>query len=287
VRVRTLGNAAAPAASRVGMTPPRTAQAVEIDGGLLIPYVEQGDPDGVPVVLLHGITDSHRSYEPVLEALPDSIRAVALTARGHGDAGKPESGYDAARMATDVVAAMDALGIERAIVVGHSMGSWTARRIAASHPDRVLGLVLAGAFATFHRPDVTGLLEEFRDLGDPIDPAYARAWQDSTLARTAPERFMQMIVEETCKPPARVWEAALAGLIDDHPEPPGTINAPTLLCWGERDDFVPRADQDDLLARIPGAELLVYEGGGHALHWERPARFAGDLVAFAAMRAAA
>jgi pimeloyl-ACP methyl ester carboxylesterase len=267
----------------------RTEQAVvEIDGGLLIPYLERGDPDGLPVVLLHGITDSHRSFEPVLETLPSSIRAVAITARGHGDAGKPHGLYDQGRMATDVIAVMDALGIERAIVAGHSMGSWTAQRVAAAYPERVLGAVLLGAFASFHdKPEMLGLLEEFDDLGDPIDRAYARAWQDSTMALPAPETFMEMVVDETCKPPARVWKAALLGLIADRPQAAGAITAPTLLCWGERDAFVPRADQDELLSRIPGAELRVYEGGGHALHWERPGRFAADLVEFAATRTAA
>src|SRR5918997_4374950 len=132
------------------MTPIHTAQAVEIHDGLRIPYLEQGDPDGVPVVLLHGITDSHRSYEPVIAALPNSIRAIAVTARGHGDAGKPAGGYDAAGMAADVIALMDAIGLDRAIVAGHSMGAWTAHKVAASHSDRVLGAVLAGCFATFH-----------------------------------------------------------------------------------------------------------------------------------------
>lgn len=270
------------------MTPLHTASAVEIHDGLLIPYAEQGHPDGVPVVLLHGITDSHRSYEPVLAALPQSIRAIAPTARGHGDAGKPAGGYDAPQMAADVIAVMDALGIERTIIAGHSMGSWTARRIAACHPDRVLGAVLLGTFASFHdNPGIGGLTEEFRALEDPIDPRYAREWQDSTMVRPVPEAFMEMVVEETCKPPARVWRAALQGLVDDRPEPAGTITAPTLLCYGERDAFVPRSDQDDLLARIPDAELRIYEGGGHALHWERPGRFAADLVEFAANLVAA
>jgi non-heme chloroperoxidase len=269
------------------MTSLRTEEAVQIDGRLKIPYIEQGEPDGIPLILLHGLTDSHRSFEPVLEALPRSIRAIAITARGHGDAGKPEGGYGAARMAADVIEVMSALGIGRAIVAGHSMGSWTARRVAAAHPDRVLGLVLGGAFATFARPDMTALLEDFRELGDPIDPVYARAWQDSTMALPAPETFMEMIVEETCKPPAHVWRAALEGLIADEPVPAGAITAPTLLCWGERDDMVPSADQDELLSQIPGAELRIYEGGGHAMHWERPARFAADLVEFAALRVAA
>jgi pimeloyl-ACP methyl ester carboxylesterase len=267
---------------------PITAEAVRIHDGLVIPYLEQGDPDGVPLLLLHGITDSHRSYEPVLAALPDSIRAIALTARGHGDAGKPETGYDADQMAADVVAVMDALGIERAIVAGHSMGSWTARRVAVLHPERVLGVVLAGAFASFHdKPEIGGLLEEFEALTDPIDPAYARAWQDSTLARPVPEAFMEMIVEETRKPPARVWQAAMQGLADSRLEPAGSVTVPTLLCWGQKDAFVPDADQERLLARIPHAELRVYEGGGHALHWERPERYANDLAEFAATRIAA
>jgi non-heme chloroperoxidase len=267
------------------MTPLSTGQAVEIDGGLRIPYFEQGDPDGVPVVLLHGLTDSHRSFEPVLEALPASIRAVAITARGHGDAGKPRRGYAQRRMAADVIEVMDALNIERAIVAGHSMGSWTAQRIASAYPERVLGAVLLGTFASFHdKREVLGVFEEFAGLGDPIDPAYARGWQDSTMALPAPETFMEMIVEETCKPPAHVWKAALLGLIADRPQAAGAITAPTLLCWGERDAFVPRADQDELLSRIPDAELRVYEGGGHALHWERPARFAADLVEFVAAR---
>ena len=264
------------------MTPLHTAQAVEIRDGLVIPYLEHGDRDGVPLVLLHGVTDSHRSYEPVLAALPDTIHAYAITARGHGDAGKPES-YSAGEMAGDVVAFMDAVGIDRAIVAGHSMGSWSAQRVAGSYPERVLGAVLAGAFSTFRdRPDLDGLKEEFRSLADPIDPGYARAWQDSTLALPVPEDFMEMVVEETCKPPARVWRAAIEGMIEDAPERLGTITAPTLLVWGERDAFVSRADQDALLARIPDAELKVYEGGGHALHWERPERFAADLVEFAA-----
>jgi non-heme chloroperoxidase len=260
-----------------------TLQAAELPGGLRIPYLEQGDPDGVPLVLLHGITDSHRSFEPVLAALPASIRAFAVTARGHGDAGKPETGYTAADLAGDVVGFLDAVGIDRAIVAGHSMGSWTAQRVAGEHPDRVLGTVLAGAFATFHgRSDMQALLDEFGSLTDPIDPDYARAWQDSTLARPVPETFMEMIVEETCKPPARVWKAAFEGLVTDAPEPPGTIAAPALLVWGEHDAFVPRSDQDVLLARIPDAELKIYRGGGHAVHWEAPDRFAADIVEFAA-----
>lgn len=265
------------------MTAIPTFQAVELPGGLIVPYLEQGDRDGVPLILLHGITDSHRSFEPVLAALPDDIHAFAITARGHGDAGKPETGYSAAQMADDVIDFMDAAGIERAIVAGHSMGSWSTQRIAAGHPDRVIGAVLAGAFATFHgRSDIEALRQEFRTLSDPVDPAHARAWQESTLARPVPESFLAMVVEETCKAPVRVWDAGFAGLLADVAEPPGRITAPTLLVWGEHDDFVPRSDQGELLSRIPRSQLKIYAGGGHAMHWEEPERFAADVAEFAA-----
>ena len=66
-----------------------TTKTIVLPTGVTLPYVEQGDPDGVPVILLHGVTDSWRSFEPVLPHLPPSIRAFALTQRGHGDADRP------------------------------------------------------------------------------------------------------------------------------------------------------------------------------------------------------
>jgi pimeloyl-ACP methyl ester carboxylesterase len=145
----------------------------------------------------------------------------------------------------------------------------------------VLGLVLAGCFATFDRPEMHALLEEFRSLRDPIEPAFAREWQADSMERPVPEAFVDVIVEETCKVPARVWSAFAEGLFADEPAGPGTIGAPSLLVWGDRDVFVPRADQDELLKAIPGAELVVRRGGGHAFHWEDPARYASELTAFA------
>jgi pimeloyl-ACP methyl ester carboxylesterase len=88
-------------------------------------------------------------------------------------------------------------------------------------------------------------------------------------------------VEESLKVPARVWKAALQGLfIADHSGELRGIRAPTLIVWGDRDEFFRRHDQDALAAAIAGAELLVYQGAGHAPHWEEPERFAIDLAAF-------
>src|ERR671914_762671 len=130
-------------------------KSVELPHRVKLPYVEQGDPSGVPMILLHGGTDSWRSFEPVLPHLPESIHAFALTQRGHGDADRPTTGYRQRDFAADVAAFLDALGLASAVIVGSSLGSTVAQRFALDHPGRVRGLVLAAAFSTYgDNPDV-------------------------------------------------------------------------------------------------------------------------------------
>lgn len=245
--------------------------------------MEQGDPAGVPVIFLHGITDSWRSFEPVLPHLPHAIHAFALTQRGHGESERPATGYRPQDFAADVAAFMDALDLERAVVAGHSMGSTNAQRFGVDYPGRILGLVLMGSFASFL--DKPGLMEflEFGilQLEDPIDPAFAREFQESTLAQPIPAEFLETVVQESLKLPARVWKAASQELLaGEFPTELGKIKAPTLIVWGDQDAYCPRSDQETLCTAIAGSRLLVYPGAGHAFHWEEPDRFAADLVAF-------
>lgn len=258
-------------------------RCVELPTGVTLDYVEQGDSSGVPVLLLHGLSDSWRSFELVLEHLPESVRAFALTQRGHGDSSRPEAGYRFRDFAADAAAFMDALGLEAAVVVGHSLGSAVAQRFAVDHPERTRGLVLAGSFASLATsPVARGLWDEVvSEMEDPVDPGFVREFQESTLAQSVPPEFMETVVQESRKLPARVWRATVAGsLQDDFSGELGKIEAPTLLVWGDQDGMVPRSDQDAQTAAIAGSRLVVYEGTGHAVHWEEPERFAADLARF-------
>lgn len=251
-----------------------------------LPYAEHGDADGIPVILLHGYSDSHRSFEPLQAELPADIRAIAVTERGHGDAPTPHDGYDAPQMAADVVALLDHLGIERAVVVGHSMGSIVATRFALDAPERVAGLVLMGSRPSFG--DLDELYEEVEAIGDGVDPEFIREFQLSTLNHPVPDAFLDMVCAESAKLPVHVWKAvAAAALRIDHAPELGQITAPTLIAWGEKDAFALREHQDALMRGIPGARFVVYEGAGHAFHWEDPAAFARDLVPFVREVAAA
>jgi non-heme chloroperoxidase len=258
------------------------ANSVALSTGVTLDYVEQGNRSGVPVLLLHGLSDSRRSYERVLPHLPNSLRAFALTLRGHGDSSKPDAGYATRDHVMDAVAFMDAFGLDTTVVVGHSAGSLVARRMAIDHPERTRGLVLIGTLAAPRdNAGVMEVREAVAALTDPVDPDFVREFQMSTLAQPVPQDFIETVVQESLKVPARVWRAAVEGLVnDDSSEELDAINAPTLVIWGDRDDMCPRSEQETLRAAIRDSRLVEYSGAGHGVHWEEPERLAADLVSF-------
>jgi non-heme chloroperoxidase len=250
-------------------------RSVGLPGRVTLPYVEQGDPSGIPVVFLHAIADSWRSFELVLPDLPESIHAYALTQRGHGDASRPARGFHSRDFAADLAAFMDALHLEAAVVVGGSSGGFIARRFAMDHPERTLGLVLLGSPATLR--DKPGVLEMWKStiskLTDPISPDLVREFAEGTLTRPVPQAFLETIVQENLKVPARVWIATFEGLLeDDSLGELDKIKTPTLVVWGDQDAILPQSDQETLAAAITGSRLLVYPGAGHAFYWEDPGR---------------
>lgn len=258
------------------------ADSVQLPNGIMLPYSERGDPSGVPVVLLHGFTDSLRSFDLVVPSLPASIRAIAFTQRGHGDAGRPASGYHVADYAADLGMFMDVLSLEAAFIVGASSGGLVAQRFAADHPTRVMGLVLIGSPVTLRgKPVVEELWNStISSLSDPVDPGFVRRFQESTIASTVSPAFVEIMVRESMKVPAHVWRATTEGFLeDDFSSEVYTIKAPTLILWGDR-DVLTEADQDVLRATIPGARLVTYPSAGHTLIAEEPARVAADLTSF-------
>jgi non-heme chloroperoxidase len=257
-------------------------KSVEVRNKVTLQYVEQGDPSGVPVLLLHGYVDSWRSFERVLPHLPDSLHVFALSQRGHGDADRPGEGYRPHDFAADLAGFMDALDVGPAVIAGHSMGSFAAQRFALDFPDRTRGVVLIGSSVAMQgNPVWRELGDSVRELTDPIDPRFVREFQESTLAQPVPPTFLDTVVQESLKVPARVWKAAWESLSDaDWSNELGRIKAPTLIAWGDKDALFPYRDQEALQASIASSRLVLYAGTGHALHWEEPARFATDLTTF-------
>lgn len=254
---------------------------VRAANGLRFAYVEQGDRDGPAALMLHGYTDSHRSFDLLRPHLPESWRVIAMTQRGHGRSDKPQTGYAVTDLAADVPALLDALGIARAIVVGHSMGAAVALHAAAAYPDRVAGLVLIGGFADYDKPAVEELSGAVNAFTDAVDPEFVLAFQESTIATMIPQRFLDVVVGESLRVPPHVWREALRGQVEaDILGAAKACSAPALLMLGQHDAFVPLADQFKLREALGSSRLFTLAGVGHSPHWERPEEVAARVVAF-------
>ena len=122
---------------------------------------------------------------------------------------------------------------------------------------------------------------EVLKLNDPIARNFMDEFQKATLAKPIDPNFYNLLVNESTKVPARVFKESFTGLMEvDYTAQLRNITAPVLILWGTKDSFCLQADQEQFMKELKNAMLFVYERTGHALHWEKPARFAKDLVAF-------
>ena len=252
------------------------AKSAELKNGLRLSYAEQGANRGTPLILLPGIADSWRIFEPLLAELPKNVHAFALSQRGHGDSDRPTTGYRTRDFVEDLRLFIDALQIGEAVIVGASSGGFTARSFAAMHPERTAGLVLLGSPAT-----LTGRPNPFAELKDPINPGFVNSFAESVLSRPASAEALDSMVAENLKVPARVWQENSNGLLEEKfPGELAKIQAPTLIVWGDRDPIITDEDQLALAEAIKGSKLIAHPGSGHMLYWEDPALIARDIVAF-------
>jgi non-heme chloroperoxidase len=257
----------------------------QLTNGPRLHYAEHGDATGSPVVFLHGWPDSWFSFSRVLALLPRDLHAFVLDQRGFGDSDRPAAGYRVDDFAADVVKFLDAVSVRRVHLVGHSFGSFVARQVAVTYPNRVASLVLIGTGWTASNPITRDVQAAMRDIPDPIPREFARDFQASTAYVPLPESFFTRIVDESMKLPARLWREVFDHLLaHDHVGPLARIAAPTLLLWGDRDALFPREDQNRVMATIPAAEIVIYPETGHCPNWECPERVATDVTAFLTRR---
>jgi non-heme chloroperoxidase len=242
-------------------------------------YAEYGDPQGEPIVFLHGWPDSWFSFSRVLPLLPERLHAFAPDQRGFGESDRPESGYAIPDLAADAIAFLDAVGITRVTLVGHSYGTFVARQVAIAHPERVSALVLIDTGFSTSNPVTQDLQTSMRDLPDPIPEQFARDFQAGTAYQPLPADFFDRIITESLKLPPRLWRLTIDQMLAyDDTHQLARIQAPTLLLWGDRDALFSRADQDRMMAALTAARLTIYDETGHCPNWERPERVAADIA---------
>jgi len=257
--------------------------SVMLKTGIRMHYAYKGDPTGTPVILLHGYADSWFSYSNILPLLDSKYRVYILDQRGHGKTTQPMGGYAMQQFAADVIAFMDEMKIQKATIVGHSMGSFVAQHVAVEAPERVNKLVLEGSATSIRNNTVIGLQREISLLKDtaPVPESFIRDFQVSVAFQPLPQEFLAGLVKESGNLPARVWREVMVEMVA--PEANAElkkIKTPTLILWGDKETIFPRSEQDLLVSALKNSVLKVYPNTGHAPHWERPERFAKDLAEF-------
>ncbi|WP_122982223.1 alpha/beta fold hydrolase [Actinoplanes teichomyceticus] len=216
-------------------------------GGVTIAYRTAGDPGATPMVLLHGLGDSSADWHSVLPGLAATHHVYALDLRGHGDSSHPGS-YSLPLMRDDVLGLLDAAGIHRCVLVGHSMGAMVAALLAQTAPHRVTHLVL-------------------EDAGVPRPGMLTRPPLPAPAEPTAFDFAAVNAIRAQLNDPDPAWFQAL-----------DRITAPTLIISGARSPL-PRHLLTDSAARIPHA-TLVSVTAGHHVHTEQPAAFLTEIGRF-------
>ena len=296
--------AAAPAPSaKAAKAPPllmnlddfdRAKRTAKLPNGIELGYAEFGNPAGRPVVLIHGYTDNARDWVPLIPFLDKGDRLVVVDIRGHGRSSKPECCYTRLDFAYDIKLLLDSLHIERADIVGHSLGSLISQQFAETWPGRVRKVVLVsstGGPIRCAKPaakPASAAVMDFRSsilkLHDPIDPEspFMVEWYASPTP--VDEEFLRRQRKDAAGIPVKVWLAVLdqgvgkLDLADGLPR----LKAPTLLIWGEKDPIFGPEDRQTLRAGLPAAKVVLYPELGHNAFWEEPARVAKDINAFLA-----
>ena len=143
-----------------------------------------------PVVCLHGITAQHRAFNAAARYLGPSRGLVGVDLRGRGDSDKPESGYGLQAHAADVVCVLDHLGLESAVLAGHSMGGFVALKTALTFPDRVRALVLLDGGWPRVESTPKEMTEEERQEAAALEEGLARAFKRLDMIFKSPEAYL-------------------------------------------------------------------------------------------------
>ena len=234
---------------------------------------------GPAVLLIHGLGYARWGWEPVVEPLSRSFDVILFDNRGVGESDAPAGPYTAAEMAGDAAQVLDEAGVDRAHVVGTSLGGMVAQELALAHPGRVDKLVLActtpGGQRAFPMPQRTVELMQTR--------ATLREFTENALEPDPqPELVDRILVhrERTAQPFEHWASQAAAGATFDAHSRLGSLGMSTLVQTGDGDLVVDPRNSDLLVEAIPDARLSIFAGAGHVFMWQRPERFVAELEGF-------
>jgi pimeloyl-ACP methyl ester carboxylesterase len=245
-------------------------------------HIESGA--GPPVVLLHGLFGTARNFGTVQRALAPLFHVIAMDARNHG-ASPHGAGMKYPTLAADVLETLDALGIERTAVIGHSMGGKTAMTLAIMSPERVGRLLVADIAPVPYQHANDSVAEAL--LAIPLHAGLTRAEAEAALMDAVPSPSVRTFLIQNLqfgpRPHWRIGLEEIAAAIPDlegWESPTGTYSGPALFVSGARSDYVLPEHRPVIRALFPTARFVIVKNAGHWLHADNPAGFLSVAEAF-------
>lgn len=232
--------------------------------GRRVPYEVAGE--GEPVVLVHGLSGSARWWDMTVPALAARYRVYLVDLPGFGSMRRAKGGFVLSEAAGWLSSWMEAVGLERVHLVGHSMGGYISVVLAARRPDLLDRLVLVAPAGVPTGRSMFGYLLPLLRVGLYMAPG-----------------FLSVLLRDALRTgPLTLLGAAREILAEDVRKYLRGIEAPTLLIWGRQDTLVPPSGGDVMREEIPSSRLLVLEGAGHVPMFERSAETNAAILAFLA-----
>lgn len=258
-------------------------QTVTLASGQVAGFVEMGDTDGTPLILLHGYTDNSRSWSLLAPELVTGRHLFAIDLRGHGKSSAPACCYGLMDFASDLDGFMQAKGIEKADLVGHSLGSMTSAVFAALHPEKVGRLVLISTAFSAPKGPVDWLWENVTVLPETIDPdsQFMIDWYWNPTP--VPAEFLDRERAESAATARQTWMGVLESLtMTDWSLYAPRITAPVLILWGDQDSLFDATTQTRVKEAMPSARYQAFAGNGHNMFWEIPGTIGPAITGFLA-----
>lgn len=266
------------------LTPPVQERFVEAEG-VSLRVVSEGE--GAPALVLHGFTGCVESMACVSERLSARLRVHRVDLLGHGRSSSPDAvePFKMSHCVAQLTAVLDALSIDRVVVIGYSMGGRAALSLAVAHPERIAGLILVGATPGLadpeQRADRRNSDEKLADeiVRDGLEPFIDR-WMAKPLFASQVrlgQKALDQARAQRLAGSAHGWAQSLRGLGTGampplHSELPN-LETPVLCVVGEEDAKF-RAIAEQMVAALPSGCLRVLAQAGHAAHLEQPEAFA-------------
>lgn len=251
-----------------------------------INYTERGLPQGLPVVFIHGFPFDHTMWEPQMKALPNHIRAITYDVRGHGQSDVADGQYTIEFFVDDLIALLDLLVVEQAVLCGLSMGGYIALRAAERHPDRIKALVLCDtrseADPNEGRVKRSAAIKSIKTDGVP---AFAEGFVKAIFAERTfqnnPKAIEEIKSAIKINSPIGICGTllALASRTDTTAYLPH-INVPTLILVGEQDKLTPPSASRAMHEAIQGSEIRIISHAAHMSNLENPSEFNRHLIEF-------